>query len=84
MRNPGLLRVAILGASLIFHAASIGAALGAQQTQGAMPTVQAPLASGNDAHICPQPNAPGIRPMRWGYYPGYGCGPVPRAQTVYP
>jgi hypothetical protein len=21
---------------------------------------------------------------RWGYYPGYGCGPVPRAQTVYP
>jgi hypothetical protein len=22
--------------------------------------------------------------MRWGYYPGYGCGPVPAAQTVYP
>jgi hypothetical protein len=21
--------------------------------------------------------------MRWGYYPGYGCGPVPRAQTVF-
>ena len=22
--------------------------------------------------------------MRWGYYPGYGCGPVPRAQTIFP
>ena len=22
--------------------------------------------------------------IRWGYYPGYGCGPVPRAQTVFP
>lgn len=22
--------------------------------------------------------------QRWGYYPGYGCGPVPRAQTIYP
>jgi hypothetical protein len=21
--------------------------------------------------------------MRWGYYPGYGCGPVPRAQTNF-
>jgi hypothetical protein len=21
--------------------------------------------------------------MRWGYYPGYGCGPVPRAQTFF-
>jgi len=20
---------------------------------------------------------------RWGYYPGYGCGPVPRAQTNF-
>jgi hypothetical protein len=22
--------------------------------------------------------------MRWGYYPGYGCGPVPPAQTKFP
>lgn len=22
--------------------------------------------------------------LRWGYYPGYGCGPVPPAQTKYP
>jgi hypothetical protein len=22
--------------------------------------------------------------LHWGYYPGYGCGPVPRAQTLYP
>lgn len=22
--------------------------------------------------------------MRWGYYPGYGCGPVPKAQTTFP
>lgn len=22
--------------------------------------------------------------LPWGYYPGYGCGPVPRAQTVFP
>lgn len=22
--------------------------------------------------------------LAWGYYPGYGCGPVPRAQTLYP
>ncbi|HEY3917375.1 MAG TPA: hypothetical protein VGL83_06265 [Stellaceae bacterium] len=21
--------------------------------------------------------------MRWGYYPGYGCGPVPPAQTKF-
>jgi len=21
--------------------------------------------------------------VRWGYYPGYGCGPVPRAQTNF-
>jgi hypothetical protein len=21
--------------------------------------------------------------MRWAYYPGYGCGPVPRAQTNF-
>jgi hypothetical protein len=21
--------------------------------------------------------------MRWGYYPGYGCGPVPRARTDF-
>jgi len=21
--------------------------------------------------------------VRWGYYPGYGCGPVPRAQTHF-
>lgn len=21
--------------------------------------------------------------LRWGYYPGYGCGPVPRAQTQF-
>ncbi|HEV8014134.1 MAG TPA: hypothetical protein VGP48_01310 [Stellaceae bacterium] len=21
--------------------------------------------------------------MRWGYYPGYGCGPVPRALTNF-
>ncbi|HKT17013.1 MAG TPA: hypothetical protein VJR47_03155 [Stellaceae bacterium] len=21
--------------------------------------------------------------MRWGYFPGYGCGPVPRAQTNF-
>jgi hypothetical protein len=21
---------------------------------------------------------------RWGYYPGFGCGPVPRAQTLFP
>jgi hypothetical protein len=20
----------------------------------------------------------------WGYYPGYGCGPVPPARTLYP
>lgn len=22
--------------------------------------------------------------LPWGYYPGFGCGPVPRAQTLYP
>ncbi|HEV8016332.1 MAG TPA: hypothetical protein VGP48_12415 [Stellaceae bacterium] len=22
--------------------------------------------------------------LPWGYYPGYGCGPVPIAQTIYP
>jgi hypothetical protein len=22
--------------------------------------------------------------LRWGYYPGYGCGPVPPAITKYP
>lgn len=22
--------------------------------------------------------------MHWGYYPGYGCGPVPPAVTVFP
>jgi hypothetical protein len=22
--------------------------------------------------------------LPWGYYPGFGCGPVPRAQTVFP
>jgi hypothetical protein len=22
-------------------------------------------------------------PLRWGYYPGYGCGPVPPAQTTF-
>lgn len=32
---------------------------------------------------CPQPDTPSIRPMRWGFYPGYGCGPVPPAQTVF-
>jgi hypothetical protein len=21
--------------------------------------------------------------LRWGYYPGYGCGPVPPAQTHF-
>jgi hypothetical protein len=21
--------------------------------------------------------------LRWGYYPGYGCGPVPPAQTKF-
>ena len=21
--------------------------------------------------------------LQWGYYPGYGCGPVPRAQTMF-
>jgi hypothetical protein len=21
--------------------------------------------------------------LPWGYYPGYGCGPVPRAQTHF-
>ena len=21
--------------------------------------------------------------LRWGYYPGYGCGPVPPAQTRF-
>ena len=21
--------------------------------------------------------------IHWGYYPGYGCGPVPRAQTNF-
>jgi hypothetical protein len=30
--------------------------------------------------IC-APQAPGS--MRWGYYPGYGCGPVPPAQTIF-
>jgi hypothetical protein len=22
--------------------------------------------------------------LPWAYYPGYGCGPVPPAQTIYP
>jgi hypothetical protein len=22
--------------------------------------------------------------LPWGYYPGFGCGPVPRAQTLFP
>jgi hypothetical protein len=22
--------------------------------------------------------------LPWGYYPGFGCGPVSRAQTLYP
>ena len=32
---------------------------------------------------CPQPDTPSIHPMRWGFYPGYGCGPVPPAQTIF-
>ena len=26
----------------------------------------------------------GIRALPWGYYPGYGCGPVPPPRTIYP
>jgi len=33
---------------------------------------------------CARQSVTGIRTMRWGYYPGFGCGPVPPAQTVYP
>lgn len=22
--------------------------------------------------------------LPWAYYPGYGCGPVPPAETIYP
>lgn len=38
-------------------------------------------ASSAQNHDCAQ-HAQGTVP--WGYYPGFGCGPVPRAQTVYP
>lgn len=36
----------------------------------------------------PDPRNTGCAPaspstLRWGYYPGYGCGPVPPAQTVF-
>lgn len=43
------------------------------------------LAGAGSAHdrSCPQPDTPSIRPMRWGFYPGYGCGPVPPAQTIF-
>jgi hypothetical protein len=37
--------------------------------------------SNAQAHDCAQ-QAHGTLP--WGYYPGFGCGPVPRAQTLYP
>lgn len=39
---------------------------------------------GDNSGSCRGPVTPAIRPMQWGYYPGYGCGPVPPAQTVYP
>jgi hypothetical protein len=85
MRYSSLLRATILAASLMVQAASIGTALGAQQAQATMSGLpQPPVAAANNAHPCPQPNTPSIRPMRWGYYPGYGCGPVPPARTVYP
>jgi hypothetical protein len=46
------------------------------------------LASTNPVSVtsksCQPPAAEGIRLTRWGYYPGYGCGPVPPAQTIFP
>jgi len=32
---------------------------------------------------CPQPATHSLRVMKWGYYPGYGCGPVPPAETHF-
>ena len=37
-----------------------------------------------DTACSPASAAPSLKPMRWGYYPGYGCGPVPPAITLYP
>jgi hypothetical protein len=79
-----LIRTATLATALI--AAGVGTAFAAQQQQAQAPNAssQAAATSRNDSHGCTQPNTPSIRSMRWGYYPGYGCGPVPSAQTVYP
>lgn len=87
MRSLGLIRIAILAASLIASASGIGAACAAQQQAqqtGNPPSAQASTTPRNDSHVCAQPGTPGIRTMRWGYYPGYGCGPVPPARTIYP
>jgi hypothetical protein len=32
---------------------------------------------------CEQGAVPSLRPMAWGYYPGYGCGPIPPAETHF-
>jgi hypothetical protein len=33
---------------------------------------------------CERPSEPTLRTMKWAYYPGYGCGPVPPPRTIYP
>jgi hypothetical protein len=81
--------------ALTIHSAVIGvivAAVGSLTvgcTDAAAPLQQqatqpgsAGAASARD-HSCPQPQIPSIRPMRWGYYPGYGCGPIPPAEIHF-
>jgi hypothetical protein len=80
MRRLSFLRTVILAGSLATAASGMSPAF-AQQTLQTDTARQAPAMS--DSHACTQPNTPTLRPMRWGYYPGYGCGPVPPAETVF-
>lgn len=80
-------RLALALASTLYVANSTLPALAQQQAPAANPqTVQrdSRLANRSSADRCFTPNTPVLRTMKWGYYPGYGCGPIPPAQTVYP
>lgn len=38
---------------------------------------------GGQQAMCPPASQDTLRPMRTGYYPGYGCGFIPPAQTNF-
>jgi hypothetical protein len=69
LREIVMIRAAVVGSALLFLLAGCGA----DSAQNA--------ACAQQPHSATPSTVRG--PLPWGYYPGYGCGPVPPAQTHF-